>query len=127
MCQEEPGKLQWSHGSDLPPLPNMLTCQSIFSLCWKLTGYLPVCGWLQVTTAIIKRHASFVMTGWDDEVRDPLLTRMLMGIITRLAEKDPAHVDWCFDGREVTVWVDASSLATGVIVESSESLAAIRT
>ena len=26
------------------------------------------------------------------------------------------------DGREVTVWTDASSLATGVVVESGESL-----
>ncbi len=32
----------------------------------------------------------------------------------RSSQNDPAHGDWCADGQEVTVWVDASSLATGV-------------
>ena len=59
--------------------------------------------------------------GWDDETRDPSLIQMLSYIVARLAQ-DPAQVDWCVDGCEVTVWIDASSLATGVVVESGESL-----
>ena len=40
----------------------------------------------------------------------------------RMAQKDPAQGDWSVGGREVTVWIDASSLATGVVVESGELL-----
>ena len=39
-----------------------------------------------------------------------------------MVQKDPAQGDWSVDGCEVTVWIDASSLATGVVVESGESL-----
>ena len=30
---------------------------------------------------------------------------------------DPAHGDWCVDGRELSVWVDVSSLAIGIALE----------
>ena len=35
---------------------------------------------------------------------------------------DPAHGDWCVDGRELNVWVDASSLAIGVALERHETV-----
>ncbi len=60
-------------------------------------------------------------TGWDDETRDPMLRRMLDEIMMRSSQTDPAHGDWCADGQEVTVWVDASSLATGVAIEYDAS------
>ena len=56
-------------------------------------------------------------TGWDNETQDPMLCRMLDEIMMRLSQTDPAHGDWCADGQEVTVWVNASSLATGVAIE----------
>ncbi len=37
-----------------------------------------------------------------------------------MAQKDSAQDDWSVDGHEV--WIDASSLATSVVVESGESL-----
>ena len=42
---------------------------------------------------------------------------MLDEIVMRSSQTDPARGDWCADGQEVTVWVDASSLATGVAIE----------
>ena len=42
---------------------------------------------------------------------------MLEEIILRSSQTDPAHGDWCVNGQEVTVWVDASSLATSVAIE----------
>ena len=42
---------------------------------------------------------------------------MLEEIMLRSSQTDSAHGDWCVNGQEVTVWVDASSLATGVAVE----------
>ena len=56
-------------------------------------------------------------TGWDDKTQDPMLRRMLDEIVMRSSQTDPAHGDWCADGQEVTVCVDASSLATGVAIE----------
>ena len=46
---------------------------------------------------------------------------MLSDIVAQLVQKDPAQGDWSMDGHE-TVWIDASSLATSIVVESGESL-----
>ena len=110
------------HGGELPMLPDILTRWSIFSLCGKLTGHLPVCGWLRIATAFGRWRANSVTAGWDDNTRDPPLIQMLSDIIVRLAQKDPAQSDRGMEGHEVTVWIDTSSLATGVVVESGESL-----
>ena len=42
-------------------------------MCGKLMGHLPVCGWLRIATASMRRHANSVTAGWDDETRDPPL------------------------------------------------------
>ena len=67
---EEHRRLQWRHEGRLPMAPNVCTHWSIVSLCGKLTGHLPVCGWLHVRCS-----ASAVTTGWD-EVQDFLLHQM---------------------------------------------------
>ena len=51
---EKHAKLQWCRGGELPKLPDVLTRRSIFSLCGKLTGHHPVCGWLRVATASVR-------------------------------------------------------------------------
>ena len=74
-------------------------------------------GWLCVAVAFVKWRANAVTTGWDDETQDPMLRRMLDEIVMRSSQTDPRRGDWCANGQEVTVWVDASSLATGVAIE----------
>ena len=76
-----------------------------------------MCGWLRVAAAFVKRTANVVATRWDDETQDPMLRRMLDELVMRSSQTDPACGDWCGNGQEVTVWVDASSLATGVAIE----------
>ena len=49
-----------------------------------------------------------------------MLCRMLDEIVMRSSQTDLACGDWCADGQEVTVWVDASSLATGVAIDMTE-------
>ena len=114
---EERGKLRWRRNGERPKVPNVLTRRAVFSVCGRLTGHFPVCGWLHVAAAFVKRRANAVTTRWDDETRDPMLRRILDEIMMRLSQTDPAHGNWCADGQEVTVWVDASSLATGVAIE----------
>ena len=100
---EKHGKLQWCHGGELPMLPDVFTHQSIFSLCGKLAGHLPVCGWLHIATTFMRRRANSVTAGWDDETQDPPLIQMLLDTIARLVQKDPVQGDWSVDGREVCV------------------------
>ena len=114
---EERGKLRWQRDGERPKVPNVLTHRAVFSVCGRLTRQFPVCGWLRVAAVFVKRRANAVTTGWDDEAQDPMLRRMLDEIVMRSSQTDPTRGDWCVNGQEVTVWVDASALATGVAIE----------
>ena len=46
---------------------------------------------------------------------------MLKDIITRVEQTDPARADRRVSGHDVTVWVDTSSLATGVVESNGNS------
>ena len=110
---EEHGKLRWRRDGERPKVPDVLTRRAVFSVC----GHFLVCGWLRVAAAFVKRRANAVTTGWDDETQDPMLRRMLEEIELRLSQTDPARGDWCVNSQEVTLWVDASSLAPSVAIE----------
>ena len=73
--------------------------------------HLPVCGWTRAATGTIKRGASAVTKGWDNETTDDLLVCMVEETIAGVKQDDPAKGDWCMQGDELNVWVDASSLA----------------
>lgn len=77
-------------------------------------GHFPVCGWLSGATAFIKWQ---VTNRWDDEVNDGFLHCMLTETVAKVCEMDPMRGDWCIDGSEMKVWVDISSVATGVALE----------
>ena len=113
----ERGKLRWRRDGERPKVPNVLARRAVFSVCGRLTRHFPVCGWLRVAAAFVKWRANAVTTGWDDETQDPMLRRMLDEIVMRSSQTDPARGEWCADGQEVTLWVDASSLATWVAIE----------
>ena len=95
-------------------MPRVATRRNVFSLCGKLVGHLPVGGWLRVAVAFIKRRASDVTTGWDDKIDDAPLNPRIKEVLTRVRKEDPSRGRWCVDGQALSVWVDASSLATGV-------------
>ena len=92
----------------------VITRWNIFSLCGKLVGHLPVGGWLSVAVVFIKQRASDVTAGWDDKIDDAPLNTMIKEVLIRVHKEDPAQGRWCVDGQALSVWVDASSLATGV-------------
>ena len=114
--------LHWRRGGNIPGVLSNVTRQSVFSVCGKLVGHYSVCGWLRVAVAVvaIKRHATSVLSGWDDEVCDIALQRMLTETVARVTHDDPVRGNWCVDGYEFTVWVDASSLALGVALAVDE-------
>ena len=78
-------------------------------------------GWLRVACGVLKRRASLVTKGWNDETRDNLLQHMISETVDSVRRDDPAHGDWWVDGWKLNVWVDAISLAIGVALERHES------
>ena len=73
--------------------------------------------WLHVACRILKRQASSVTKGWDDEAKDTVLQHMMSKTIESVQQDDLACGDWCVDSKELNVWVDASSLAIRVALE----------
>ena len=70
----------------------------------------------------MKCRASMVTKGWDDETADTLLIGMVAETVTRMKKNDSARGDWCLQGKEMNVWVDACSLAIGVSLEKNGAL-----
>ena len=112
-------RLCWRRGGDTLEVPPVITCWSTFSVCGKLVSHFPICGWLRVALVAIKQHATSVSSGWDNEVGDATLRNMLTETVTNVPQDDPVRGDWCVNGNEFTVWVDASSLAMGVAIEAN--------
>ena len=77
----EHSKLWWKRGSMVPDTPDIVTRQAVFSLCGRLVGHFPECGWLRVACRVLKRRASSVTKSWDNEMRDSLLQRMIFEIV----------------------------------------------
>ena len=89
----------------------------MFSFCGKLIDHLPVCGWLRVATAFMKRRVNSSTSTWDEEIYDESLRAMMEDTVRRVKQNDPAKGRWDVVGEEVTVRVDASSLALGIVIE----------
>lgn len=109
--------LVWRRDNEIGELPEKLTRRRVFSVCGQLTSHLPVCGWLRVATSYIKRRANAASSSWDDEITDPSLLAMLTETLARVRKSDPARGRWDVAGDEATLWVDASSLALGAVLE----------
>ena len=112
----EDNSLYWRRGNKIPDMPCVITRRNVFSLCGKLVGHLPVGDWLRVAVAFIKQRASDVTAGWDDKIDNAPLNTMIKEVLTRVRKEDPARGRWCVDGQALSVWVDASSLATSVLL-----------
>ena len=82
-----------------------------------MTGNLPVCGWLRVASSFIKRTADALTKTCDEKIQCNYVEKMVNDMVKRTRNDDPAKGVWNVYGKEATVWVDASSLALGVIVE----------
>ena len=118
----ENNSLYWRRGSKIPDMPCIITQQNIFSPCGKLVGHLPVVGWLHVAVAFIKRRASDVTAGWDDKIDGIPLNTKIKEVLTRVHKEDSVWGRWCVNGQALSVWVDTSSLATGVSLVYDEAV-----
>ena len=44
----EHGKLRWRRGNMVPDAPDIVTRRGVFSLCMRLVGHFPMCGWFRL-------------------------------------------------------------------------------
>ena len=114
--------LVWKRDSEVDNVPSELTKRVVFSFCGKLVGHYPVCGWLRVATAFIKRRANFLSERWDEVIADEELRRCLDEVVLEVKKNDPVRGFWTARGDKARVWVDASSLALGAAVEIDGSI-----
>ena len=117
---QELGRLVWRRDNEVGPPPAELTRRAVFSWCGRLIAHMPVCGWLRPAAAWLKRRVNDVTRGWDDVTSDETLQKQISHVAARVAAQDPAHGPWNVQTDRAVVWVDASSVATGVVVETSE-------
>ena len=75
-----------------------------------------------MAVSFIKRLATTVTKGWDDRIKSASLCNILAETLTSTREANPVGENWCMDGKEITVWVDVSSVATGVALEMNETV-----
>ena len=111
------GKLMWLRDNWLEEIPRKLSRRAVFPICGQFVSHLPVCGWLRVVCSIIERKVVSLTSGWNDEVHNMGLWCVLKEVLKRVEENDPAHGEWEVHGDEGKVWVDASSLALGALVQ----------
>ena len=86
---EKDGTLRWKQRSQIPEIPDRLTHRRVFSLYGKRVGHFPVCGWIRVAVAFIKRLATAVTKGWDDRIKNASISQKLAETLTRVREADP--------------------------------------
>ena len=110
-------ELRWKRNNAFGEVPDTLTRRSVFSFCGKLIGHLPVCGWLQVPTVFMKRRDNSSTSTWNEDIHDESLPAMLEDMVRRVRQNDPAKGRCDVVGEEATVWVDANSLALGIVIE----------
>uniref|UniRef100_A0A5S6QMY9 RNase H domain-containing protein n=1 Tax=Trichuris muris TaxID=70415 RepID=A0A5S6QMY9_TRIMR len=118
----ENGVLRWKRCNEIGDVPRKLTRRAVFALCGELVGHFPVCGWLRVAAAFAKRKINAATKSWDDPVESVAIRSFLEEIIQRVKEEDPARGAWNVSGDKARLWVDASSLALGVMLEVDGSV-----
>lgn len=112
------GRFCWSRDNDLSMSAPIRTKRDLFSLCGKLVGHFPVASWLRPACGFLKRLVKHL--GWKDEI-DGRTNALVRELISRVNDEDPVRGEWCVSGsREGRIWCDASSLATGVVVQIDE-------
>ena len=111
--------LNWVRDGDVPSVKeSRMSRRDVHSFVGELLGHYPRAGWLRVACAFIQRSTAEEGVGWDEEVGTK--TQALVEALSeRLADEgDPVGGGWVVKAKApMKVWVDASSLALGVVLE----------
>ena len=116
MGKNTEGRTTWRRGNVFPDIEDRVTRRGLFSICGQLIGHYPVAGWLRIACGFIKRSSSG--SDWSDYIGDKA-QQMLNELLEDVRKKDPVGGEWSVsrEGGFGKVWCDASSLATGCVLE----------
>ena len=56
-------------------------------------------------------------SAWDNKVKDAQVLDMMSEMVRKVRDSDPARGRWDVSSDRATVWVDASSVALGTVLE----------
>ena len=80
------------------------------------------CKYLHAAVGAIKCRTNAVTSGWDNKISDALLTQMIAESVETPTHEDPAQGEWCINREEINLWVDAISLALGILLEKVRAM-----
>lgn len=111
--------LNWVRDGAIPLVKDgPMSRRDVHSFVGELLGHYPRAGWLRVACAFIQRTTAEEKIEWEEEVGGG--TRALVEAVSRrlINEGDPVGGSWLVQAQApMKVWVDASSLALGVVLE----------
>ena len=92
----------------------MWTKRDLFSVCGKLVGHYPVCGWLRVACSFVKRLC--VGSYWNDGIGDEA-DYLIREIIKDVIRDDPVGGIWHANvNGKVNLYTDASNIASAACI-----------
>ncbi|MCH9663309.1 MAG: aspartyl protease family protein [Gammaproteobacteria bacterium] len=109
----------WSRDKQLPDINGEpLTCHQVHQILGEWVGHFPVVSWLRVASGFLQRCTASDDVAWDAPVSAATMCRLQDAAELLKNWGDPAKGDWLVDpAAPINVWVDASSLAVGVVLE----------
>jgi transposase InsO family protein len=109
----------WSRDSSLPRLSTqVLTRRELHGWVGELISHFPVASWMRVYCGYLQRCTAEEGIGWDEKVSAETWGKANEMDSKLRDEGDPVRGYWPVDLTQPAVmWVDASSLAMGVVLE----------
>ena len=118
---EKEGDILWRRDNVVDEVAPPLTKRKIFSWCGQMVGHYPVGSWLRPACSYLKRIAGDGR--WDDAVGDDAKL-IFEELKSKVANQDPVMGHWSIANTDVgVIWVDASCLAIGAVVEIDGKIA----
>ena len=112
------GQVTWSRGkpyNEPSETHGLVTRRQLFSICGQLIGHYPIAGWIRIACGFIKRSSAG--KSWDDDIGENA-KYLLEDLLSRIRKSDPVCGIWNPPSHGFTrVWCDASSIATGAMIE----------
>ena len=117
-------QFRWSHDKQLPDINGeSLMRRQVHRILGEWVGHFPVANWLRVASGFLQRCTASDGVDWDAPVSASTMRRLRDAAELLKNWGDTAKGDWLVDFEaSINVWVDASSIAVGVVLEVSGSV-----